>query len=333
MGLLRSGSIILYVFLLSANPDQKTFISSHNPLVRFTGRVDYSKPGKVCFDWPGIYFETLFEGTSCELKMNGAGESFNIFLDGTLVKVLKTDTIGKRYELFCGLDDTVHSLVVSKRYEVEGHIPEIEGFFIDSSKKLCPLYPRPRYRIEFIGASGLNGFGNKAKTIICESVSDSSDCYYSFGPVTARRLNAEYSVLAITGKGVVRNWASPFLTSPDAFPVYYSRKIRSVPQSVWHHHRWVPHVVVVSLGTNDFSTRPHPPKALFVYTYWAFLQRIYRVYPGVDIVCMTSDREPVRTIVREMVILRPPIKAYLKSSAYPLRKSLSERVLRKSVSI
>ena len=301
MGLLSTGSIFLCTILMSISPTQKTFISSHNPLIRYTGRVDFSRPGKVCFDWPGIFLETSFEGTSCDMRMKGAGESFDVFLDGENVKVLKTDSLEKTYELFSGLKDTVHSLRVAKRYEVEGKIPEFEGLLIDNGKKLCPLLSPPRYRIEFIGASGLNGFGNEAKSIYCEDVRDSSDSYYSFGPVAARELGAEYFVLAVTGKGMVRNWGSPFITSQNAFPVYYSRKIRSMPESVWHPHKWIPHVVVISLGTNDFSTRPYPPRALFIYTYRSFLQTVYQNYPGVDIVCLTSDKEPVRTVVKEMV--------------------------------
>ncbi|MDO5576001.1 MAG: hypothetical protein Q4F84_02880, partial [Fibrobacter sp.] len=69
----------------------------------------------------------------------------------------------------------------------------------------------------------------------------------------------------------------------------------------WNHAKWVPHVVVVSLGTNDFSSRPYPDKNVFVYNYTAFIQHLMDIYPGVKIVCLTSDKPPARSYVKEIV--------------------------------
>ena len=288
------------VFTVFSQP--RSFFSPSHASIRLMGRVDRSNPEIPRFDWPGILIEALFEGTSCAVEMHGVGESFNIFVDGELRRVLRTDSAEPRiYDLVTGLSDTVHSLLISKRFERKDAIIEFKGLYVDTGRTLCPLPPPPPFRIEFLGASSVNGFGNESGSLRCEQVSDSSNCYYSFGPVTARALDAEYAILAITGKGLVRNWGSPFITSFRAFPEYYSRTLRNQAKSDWDHEKWIPDVVVISLGINDFSTRPNPPRWLFINTYWAFLQMVFEKYPGVDIVCLTSDKEPVRTLVRKLV--------------------------------
>lgn len=273
-----------------------------NPLIRYTGRFDFSIPQNVRFDWPGVSIEAAFEGSCCAVMLKGYGEAFNIFIDGEFLKVLKTDSIVEQYELVSGLEDTIHTVSITKRYLIENVICEFGGFLIGDDKKLCQIAQiRPKYRIEFIGASSLNGFGNESSSISCESVFDSSNCYYSYGPLTGRALNAECVTIAATGKGVVRNWGVPFISSFYPFSSVFFRTLRNSEHPAWNHEQWIPHVVVVCLGTNDFSTRPYPDKNVFIYNYTAFLQQIRDLYPGVKIVCLTSDKQPVRSFVKEIV--------------------------------
>lgn len=291
---------LLGFFLPGFSAQQR--ISPQNAAIRYTGRVDKSKRSVVRFDWPGVMLEALFEGTSCAIEMSGSNEQFNVFIDGIFISIVKADSLQKIIELATNLPDTLHHLQLIKRYEAEGVIPAVTALFIDKGKKLRPLPPRPRYRIEFIGASSLNGFGNEAGSVFCTEVPDSSNCFYSYGPVAARMLNAECFVLATTGRGVVRNWGSPFISKANTYPVYYDRTLWNSEQSPrWNHRVWQPQVVVVSLGINDFSTNPKPTKPLFLSRYFAFVRNIYARYPGVAVVCLTSNKEPLRSYVREFV--------------------------------
>lgn len=281
-----------------------TLILPSEPNIRYTGRIDDRCADNYRFDWPGVTIEAMFEGTSCAIQMNGAGEMFNVFIDDQPVKVIKTDTaMYKVYELASGLKDTVHRLLITKRFVHKNAISEFRGIILDDGKTLQPLSSRPRYRIEFLGASTLNGFGNEARTLRCdkELLSSSSNCFESYGPVAARLLGAEYAVVALSSKGVVRNWASPFIKSFETYPEYYTRTLLSESGLSWDYNKWIPHIVVVNLGTNDFSTKPYPPSILFENYYWSFLQYIYQIYPGVDIICLTSDKEPLRSLIYNIV--------------------------------
>ena len=280
----------------------KTRISPTHPYLRYTGRVDRRDPDCVRFDWPGICIEATFEGTSCGLELGGNAEWYNVFIDGNYMQRLNTDSQRQCYELASGLPDTLHHLLITKRYETSRRIIGCTGLFLDSGKQLRPLPPPPRFRIEFIGSSTTIGYGNEAKKTRCDSVGTFSNNYFSFGPVAARLLGAEYSMAAITRKGLVRNYRSPCITSFKPFPLYYHRTLWNDPDGpVWVERGRPADVVVIMLGINDFSTPPHPPRALFINHYYAFIRDVEHRNPGVHIICLASCREPFRTYVDEFV--------------------------------
>lgn len=294
--------ILQFILALQIQASTTGRIYPDNPLIRYTGRFDFSTPRRARFDWPGVSIEAAFEGGNCTAVLKGYGETFNVFVDGEFLKVLKTDTVNEIYDIVCGLEDSVHTVLITKRYLIENVICEFEGFIIDEGKNLREIpSERPQYRIEFVGASSLNGFGNEASSVKCESVLDSSNSYYSYGPLTARTLNSECVVVAATGKGVVRNWGTPFISSFDPFNPIFFRTLLNSRYPQWNHAKWVPHVVVVCLGTNDFSSRPYPDKNVFIYNYTAFIQHLMDIYPGVKIVCLTSDKQPVCSYVKKIV--------------------------------
>ncbi len=276
-------------------------ISPRHRFIRYSGRVDTSDLDTVRFDWPGISIETRFEGTSCALGLDCGTDSYNLFVDGEFVRSFTTDSSKKRYELVSGLSDGVHHLLVTKRFETLGKATACTGLFLDEGRTVQQPPPPPRYRIEFIGASTLLGYGIESPTYHCDTVRTKSNCYLSFGPLTGRLVGAECSILAITRKGLVRNYRSPFLSSPNSFPGYYRRSLFTDSLRAWNWNRWIPHVVVVTLGINDFSSYPHPTRELFSNRYFAFVQEISARCPGAHIICLTPPKEPFRSYTRDFV--------------------------------
>ena len=71
-----------------------------------------------------------------------------------------------------------------------------------------------------------------------------------FGAVTANHYGADYQINAISGRGVVRNYnGSKHDTLPEAYPYVLLDKEQKYEDAAWK-----PQVVVIALGTNDFST-------------------------------------------------------------------------------
>jgi len=286
---------------LCATP-AKTFVRASDPAVRCIGRFDRRNPQYVRFDWPGAAVETRFEGRSCDILLRGDGGLYDISVDGVLA-VRRFDTLETAHTLASGLADTIHSLRIVKRTEgLRGQVVTLKGFYVNAGKKLLPpLDAMPARRIEFIGGSNLLGFGVEADTVWCDTPGNYSNTSLSFGAVTAKMVNAEYRVLAVSGKGLVRNWRSPYIAATHPFGPLYGRAVRNDSAAVWNFKSWVPQVVVTCFGTNDFSTYPYPTKELFTARYAIFLESVLARYPDAKIVCVTSAREPVRTYVREFV--------------------------------
>jgi hypothetical protein len=280
----------------------KTFVPASDPAVRYVGRFDKRHPKDVRFDWPGVAVETRFKGASCGVLIRGDGGLYDVSVDD-VITVRRFDTLTSAHTLASGLADSIHSLRIVKRTEgLRGHIVTLKGFYVDAGKTLSPpLNAMPTRRIEFIGGSNLLGFGVEADTVWCDTPYNYSNPSLSFGAVAAREVGAECRIQAISGKGLVRNWRSPYFAATHPFGPIYRLTVKNDPSAAWNFKSWVPQVVVTGFGTNDFSTYPHPPKTLFIESYRSFLYGVWTRYPKAQIVCVTSAREPVRTYVRELV--------------------------------
>ncbi|MFP4013341.1 MAG: SGNH/GDSL hydrolase family protein [Chitinispirillaceae bacterium] len=299
-GEIRKVSVLIALLISVATAGDTAFITPADSLVRYTGRFDTRKPDAPRFDWPGNSVELRFGGTSCAVRIKGDGGYYNITVDDSSF-VLRFDALERDYQLASGLEDTVHYLRISKRFENRDRLCILKGFVIDSGRTLHPLDPPPARRIEFIGGSNAIGFGVESRKIHCDDPNAFSNADLSFAAVAARILNAQHHIVGISGKGLVRNWRTPFLTAQRPFGNYYMRTLRNKPSPRWDFSKWIPQVVVVSFGTNDFSTPPHPRKSVFFAHYRNFLMEIEARYPGVQIVCVTSSREPLKTYVKELV--------------------------------
>jgi len=247
--------------------------------------------------------ELRFGGSSCAIRVRGDGGRYDISINDSTF-VTRFDTSENVRQLVSGLDaSSVHNLRIFKRFEgLKGQVAELKGFYVDEGQTSHPLpHPRPSRRIELIGGSNLLGFGVEADTIHCDAPAAYSNAALAFGFIAARTLGAEAHMAAMTGKGLVRNWRSPFITAPRPFGPHYTRTINSDSTSRWDFSSWTPHVVVTNFGTNDFSTHPYPPKEVYIAQYRNFLYEVWGRYPKAHIVCVASAREPVRTYIREFV--------------------------------
>ncbi len=123
--------------------------------------------------------------------------------------------------------------------------------------------------------------------------SDTDDTQ-SFGAVTAAHYDADYQINAISGRGVVRNY-NGFKgdTLPQAYPYVLFDKKQKYDDPAWR-----PQVLVIALGTNDFSTPLNPGEpwktreelhADYEATYVKFLQELRAKNPKAYIIVWATD--------------------------------------------
>jgi lysophospholipase L1-like esterase len=284
--------------------ESASYIEVDDPNIEYIGRFDFSRSGIVRFDWPGVQIKAYFSGTYCAIKLKDGNNDYNIFIDGKLNKVLRTssDTL---YKIAENLKDSKHSLLITKRTEGVNGIASFEGFILNPGDSLYPVIKEKKRKIEFIGDSFVAGLGSEGKSPDCLFSRETDNSYIAFGPVLARRLNADYSIIAVSGIGIVRNHGDSTITSKRPLPYYYERACLNEALK-WNFQKWQPDLVVVRLGNNDYWGKPYPTTTLFQTVYINFLKRIRKLYPEASILvlCEPLRKDPhcdyIRNVVTEL---------------------------------
>jgi len=204
------------------------------------------------YQWPGLYFETKFSGRSVYFDTGPGDVILHVSVDGIPTGTLVKPKPGAwRVD---GLTNGTHVVRVEAVTESQGAPNTFQGFSLPAGSRALPWTPRPR-QIEFIGDSHTVGYGNTSKTRECteDDVWATTDASAAFGPKVAKHYDADYQVNAISGRGIVRNYDG---SEGDPLPVAYPFVLLD-HGARFENASWNPQVIVIALGTNDFSTPLH----------------------------------------------------------------------------
>jgi lysophospholipase L1-like esterase len=283
--------------------EQKVLVEADNENIGYMGRVDFSNPKEPRFDWPGVSIRAAFEGGYCGIGLSDGGNDYNVFIDGKLREVISTKRNTELYDAASGLDSGTHTLLVTKRTESSFGICTFKGLYLEKGKRLLPLQRKSARFIEFIGDSISCGYGNESTHLICPSLREFENNYLSYCGYTARSLDADYSVIAISGRGIVRNYGEKARTSANPMPSYYDRVLANDSTKTWDYSRRQADIVVINLGTNDYSTQPKPDEDVFVSEYLKLVSRVRQNYPLAEIFCLcgTMATYPQCSVIRKAV--------------------------------
>jgi lysophospholipase L1-like esterase len=305
--LLRTGLPLLMLLGAGAAPAQVAADLAMRPLpadtaagralpLRIGGRVAVGEGDLSRYrrQWPGTYFEGSFQGKAVDVAIGPGEVSLRIRIDDAAPVALVRPVPG-RYRLTApgGGRHRVRVDVVS---ESQAGTTAFGGLFAPAgSTPLAAPAARPR-AIEFIGDSHTVGYGNTSTSRDCTDgrVWETTDTSQGVGGQLSRRYGAAYRVHAISGRGIVRNYggfAAP--TVPDAYP--YALFDGKTPAN---DAGWQPQVIVIALGTNDFSTPLKPEErwksrdalhADYEARYVRFVQDLRRRNPRAFFVLWATD--------------------------------------------
>ncbi|MFF8280111.1 RICIN domain-containing protein [Streptomyces lateritius] len=265
--------------------------------VHTAGRVK-DAGNTVRYSWPGVYFEGRIKGTGVGVVINDSAADYDVQVDGVTVATLVTP--GNTTHWINGLQNREHTVRLVKRNDSPGDTGTFGGFVAAPGGTVLSK-PTARHRqIEFIGDSLTVGYGNLSASRTCtwDQVKRTTNADMSYGALTARRLNADYQINGYSGLGMVRNYNGG---SPDVtYRTFYDRALLNVPGDVWQNPgTWRPQLVVVNLGTNDFSTAVNPGEpwtpdslaASYRSAYGDFLQKLRTRYgAGTTIVAVGAGQ-------------------------------------------
>lgn len=264
--------------------------------VNVGGRAIHEDANMFRFGWPGVYFEGRFRGTSLRVRFEAPADHLRLLVDGEEKAVFRgAGLVDTRLE---GLPPGEHVVRLEKLTESQSGGSLFLGFFAGPGGE--PLPPRLRARqIEFIGDSYSVGYGNTSPRRECtrEEVHATTDTQQAFGPLVARRFDADYRIQAYSGFGIVRNYGGA--ERELSLPLIYRRlKPDDATPFEAADPRWRPQLIVVNLGTNDFSTPLRPGerwaheaalRADYRTTYVRFLRDLGSRQPQARFILMGSD--------------------------------------------
>jgi len=258
------------------------------------------------YQWPGTYFEAAFTGTEVYFRIAGGEQNLHIAVDHDQPLTLTKPAAGV-YRL-SGLTPAAHTVRISVISESQGAPDSFSGFAIPPTVTAgVPPAPRPR-QIEFIGDSHTVGYGNTSPSRECtnDQVWSFTDDTKAFGALTALHYGADYQINAISGHGIVRNYGG-FAGDPVpvAYPyVLFDKKV------IYRDPSWQPEVIILALGTNDFSTplsRGEPWKtrddlhAAYEDTYVSFLQTLRKLHPNAFLIVWTTGESEIEAEASRVV--------------------------------
>jgi len=247
------------------------------------------------FGWPGIYFEGRFAGDDITVAVESDHDHFRVLIDGSERATLTKPGVTR--VSFTSLGRGEHVVRLEKLTESQQRTSRFLGF---STRTGHPIAQRARNsrQIEFIGDSYTVGYGNLSPDQACteQQVHDRTDTQQAFGAVLAKRLGADYRIIAFSGRGVVRNYNG--IVPGESLPVLYPRAIPGEPSAAAADPSWNPQTIVINLGTNDFSTQLHPGEAwsddaalrqAYRQRYVAFVRQLRGGNPQAQFVLMSGE--------------------------------------------
>lgn len=273
--------------------------------VKVIGRtyLDVTNQRWLCNTASGIEF--TFKGTKGSINILGdflaTGSSdnnkarFAIYVNDKLFADEMMDKESKTFEFYNGDVATV-KVKVLKLSESASATIGIGAIKVTSTNGIEPTKAQA-HRIEFIGDSITCGYGVDDENINGGFKNATEDGTKTYAYKTAQTLGADYSMVSVSGIGVVSNYTSAGVKNDDnVMPKFYEKigytwsafgDWSSPAKMDWDFDKYQPEAVVVNLGTNDSSyvANDATRKAEFVTAYVDFLKKIRKNNPDATIFC------------------------------------------------
>ncbi|WP_102714800.1 SGNH/GDSL hydrolase family protein [Paenibacillus castaneae] len=259
-------------------------VSGHFDLqehARYIGRMDWSDPRGPILSWAGSSIAIRFQGSAISLNMvvvERENTWFDITLNGGEPRKLHIGETGGVISIAEGLDpNAVHLFEIYKRTEAMFGTVQFLGAVLPEGGSFLAPPPHKDRRIEIIGDSISVGSGNEGKDGD-PNIAEHENNSLAYGTLAALALDAEHHTVAISGIGLTVNYGDERVnTMKDQYELL--NPLHAEPK--WDFSQWIPHVVVINLGTNDNNYKIDP--AEFVQTYAELVSRIRKRYPAAQL--------------------------------------------------
>ncbi len=286
---IRFGLLMAMLFgfgIVRANPNE---ILANASEIDYVGRIEFLDDGSARFDWTGSSFRFRFSGNVCAARLSDTKKSFYlIFVDNEPAREIVVCGGDSLIVLADGLSAGQHTLTAYKRTEAGEGCTTLHAISFPSGGNLLPWTGSSDRRIEFIGDSITCGFGSETADPAAQYCPETENAYHSYASIAARYFGADYTQIAHSGQGVIRNYGDERRVSDYTMLQRFGKTFDCQQGSAWDFSRWQPHAVVICLGTNDFSTKRSFTDDEFVVGYKQLIDSVRRAYGQIPILCLSS---------------------------------------------
>lgn len=276
--------------------NSKQVVSPTEENVRFVSRTS-EVDGARWLAQSGSAIEFNVEASSVEIKLVG-GEAteneknmrprFAVLLDG---EVVLDDTLGeysRTIEVFSGDAERSAVVEVMQLSEAKRGVVGVEAILVES-KSSTPVTPTPKkdMSIEFIGDSITCAYGVESTGYDDPFVTTKENFMKSYAYLTAQALDADYSTVCYSAFGVLSGWTDDGTIKEEKLvPPLYEQVSLDFPEP-WDSSAHPFDVVVISLGTNDFTYTGADEERMdeFALAYIGLLRQVREQHPESYIIC------------------------------------------------
>lgn len=255
----------------------------------------YSGSG-IEFTVTGTSADIVFYGDSTAANASVTNENcarFAIYVDGERVVDEMMNEGAKKFVLFEGEEERTATVRVVKLSETAMSTLGIRSIHV-ANGTIAPTEEEQHY-IEFVGDSITCGYGVDDEDRNNHFSTATEDVTKTYAYKTAQALGADYSMVSISGYGVISGYSSDGTKKETQTMGQYYDKLGfsyansggfSVSDWAWGFER-EPDVVVINLGTNDasYTGSDAEKQAEFQEGYEALLKQIREKNPNAYILC------------------------------------------------
>jgi hypothetical protein len=254
--------------------------------ISYEGRIAVGAEHQVRMGYPGITARVHVDATVVRARISASSDDvyFNLRVDGDRPRRIRLTKGINEVELLRADQPALHDVELVKRTESWQGVCDVLGFTVEGGTLLPPA-ALPARKTLFIGDSITCGERTDAPDDPSRPGAECSNAAASYGFKLAKRLRAQVHLVGYGGRGVFRDWQG--IRDTNNAPVYYGLALPDDPGSPWNPRRYVPDVIGICLGTNDFS-QGIPDENEFVRAYVEFLRRLASDAPNASIILVDS---------------------------------------------
>lgn len=300
--------LIISFILLSFNAcaaDGAINISPNSDNVKFLGRSYFDDDTLwMCYSGTGAAFSVNAKRLDIEIKGDSNANGYEDLANGARIAVFvngerKLDKMvcnqTQTYTVFNEKKPVSGEVRIVKLSETVNSLAGISKIIVDKNGTVKPVASK-ELKIEFIGDSITCGYGVDDLDRNHHFATSTEDNSKTYAYKTAELLDADYSMVCVSGWGIVSGYTSGAKQADSVLPKIYDKLGFTWGRSFngkrpneieWDFTQFVPDIVVINLGTNDASyvKGKTDRKEEFKTAYIKFIKDIRTKNPEAKIIC------------------------------------------------